>query len=112
MRGKNLDVIGKCEKFLMNTRVHDPGKLLWRVGWREVRPADIANEESVPGENCTGPIRVADIIHQNANAFKRVSRSLQEPEPARSEAKFVSVLDRDVSELRPGTGADEDASIG
>ena len=82
------------------------------MGRRKVRPAHIAHKESVSGKDRGGPIRYATIVHQNANALECVPRSLQEPEAALAEPNFVSVLDRDVSELSAGSRAEIDLSPG
>ena len=96
----------------MNAPVQDRGKLLRRVGRRKIRPAHIAHEESVSGEDRGGPIRFAAIVHQNANALECVSRSVQEPEAALAELNLVSVLDRDVRELSAGSRAEIDVRSG
>ena len=96
----------------MNALVQDRGELLWGVGRREVRPAHVADEESVSGEDGGRPVRLAAIVHQNANAFERMSRSLQEPEAALSELNLVSVLDRDVRELSSRSRAEIDVRSG
>ena len=56
-----------------------------------------------------GPIRLATILHQNANALEGVSRSLQETEGAVTELNLVSVFDRNVRNLRAGSRAEIDA---
>src|SRR5262249_10970170 len=76
------------------------------------RPAHIANEQSVSGEDRSGTIRMAAIVHQNANAVECVSRSLQEPEAAVAELNLVSVLDRDVRKLSTGSRAKIDLRSG
>ena len=108
MGRKDLRIVGKRQQLLMNALVHDRGELLWRVGRREIRPAHIANEERVSGEDGGGPIRLAAIVHQNANAFEGMSRSLQEAEAALPELDLVSVLHRDVRELSAGSRAEID----
>ena len=59
-----------------------------------------------------GPLRLAQIVHQDTNALHGVSWSLQEPEAALTELDLVSVLDRDVREQRAGPGAEIDARSG
>ena len=112
MGGKDLRVVRKRQQLLMNALVHDRSELLWSVGCREVRPSHIANEESVTREDNRGPIRFAAIVHQNANAFERMSGSLQEPEAALSELNLVSVRDRHVKELRSGSRPEMDVRSG
>ena len=96
----------------MKALVQDRGELLWGVGCREVRPTDVTNEESVPGEHDGRPIRLAAIVDQNADAFECMSRSLQEPEAALSELNLVSVRDRHVKELRSGSHPEMDVRSG
>ena len=96
----------------MKALIHDRGELLWRVSGRKIRPAHIAHEESVSGEDRGGAIRRAAIVHQNANALECVSRSLQEPEGALSELNLVPVLDRHVKELRSGSHSEMDVRSG
>ena len=69
MRGKNLRIVRKRQELLMNAPVQDRGELLWRMSRRKIRPAHIAHEESVSGEDRGGLIRFAAILHHNANAL-------------------------------------------
>src|SRR5713101_6221111 len=112
MGGKDLRLVRKRQELLMKALVQDRGELLWGVGCREVRPTDVTNEESVPGEHDGRPIRLAAIVDQNADAFECMSRSLQEPEAALSELNLVPVLDRDVKELSSRSRAEIDVRGG
>ncbi len=96
----------------MNALEHDRGELLGRVGWRKIRPAHIAHEESVSREDRGRSTGLAAIVHQNANTLQCVSRSLQEPEAALSELNLVSVRHRDVKELSSGAHAEVDVRLG
>ena len=96
----------------MKALVEDRGKLLRGMGGGEVGPSHIANEERVSGEDCLGPLRLAQIGHHDANALHRMPGSLEEPEAALPELNLVSVLDRDVRELGSGPGAEIDARPG
>src|SRR5262249_48980562 len=99
MRRKDLRIVRKRQQLLVKALVRHGRQLLRRVGRRKVRPAHIAYKERVSGEECSGPAGLSAIVHQNANALKGVSRSLQEPKAALAESNLVSVLHRDVREF-------------
>src|SRR5262249_22110179 len=109
---KNLCVVGQREQLFMKTLVKNRRELLGSVSWRKIRPSDIAYEQSVAGENHAGPGRLAQIVHQNANAFDCVAGSLQEPETALPEPDLVSIMNRGMRELRSRTGAQVDLGAG
>src|SRR6185312_13110152 len=92
--GKNLGVVRKCQKLLMNALKQDGGELLRRMGWRKIRPSHITHEQRVSCKHRSGPSRLTAIRHQHANAFERVSRSLQKPQAALSELDPVAIRHR------------------
>src|SRR3982750_3776569 len=106
MGGKDLRIVRKCQQLLMNALIHDRGELLWGVRRREIRPADITNEESVSSEDDGRPTRFAAIAHENANAFESMPRGLQKTEAALPELNLVIVLYCDVGELSASSRAE------
>ena len=90
----------------MNALVQDRCKLPRGMSRGKVRPSDVANKKCVPRENGRAPVRLAQIVHQNANAFHGMAGSLQKPEEALSELNFVSVRDRNVGELSSRAGTE------
>ena len=89
----------------MKALVEQCGKLLRGVICGEVGPPHVANKERVAGEDRRGPLRLAQIVHHNTNAFGGMAGRLKEAEAALPELNLVAVLHRDVGEQGSGPGS-------
>ena len=83
-----------------------------RVLAAEVRPADIADEQRVPGQHEPRLVAPGRVGHEKADAVGRVPRRVDDLERDRSHAQLLAVLDRGVGEGRLGRGMDVDARPG
>src|SRR5262245_19178839 len=88
----------------MQTVVKHSGHLLRREAFRadQVRPPDVASEERVAGQGLLRLIRGLGVGNQNADAFRRVSGSLQYPQNDFADLEFGAVFRWRIVESRVG----------
>ena len=96
----------------MNALVQDRGELLRRVSRRKIRPAHIAHEESVSGEDRWR----ADPARRDPSSECKCFRACVQEFAGTggstvTELNLVSVLDRNVRKLSAGSRAEIDAAL-
>ena len=80
MGRKNFDCVIKLQKLLVQSVIHHRSHHLRCIALRarQIRPADIADEESIAGQNLLRLIGDFSVDNEYADALRRVTRSFQE----------------------------------
>ena len=105
-------LVGHAQKLFVKALKEHRGELLRRVIAGKIGTADIADKESVTGENRFRTRWIREICHRDANAFQRVAGRRNKIETAAAELDRVAALHRHMRELRSRTLAEIDARSG
>src|SRR5690242_4469677 len=98
----DLRVIREFQQLVMEARVEQRREFLRSVRCGEVRTANIADEQCVSGEDSLRTGGFPEISHHDADALRRMPRSLKEVEPALAELNRIAILYGCVGKRRTG----------
>ena len=93
----------------MQTPVEQCRKLLRCVFGGQIRPADIAHKQRVPGKDGARLRRLVQVGQHRADALNGVSRSLEKIEAAVTELQGVSISHRNMRKGRASRRSHVDA---